>query len=191
MSNAGNHWWMVDLKRKYLVRNVYVANRADCCASRLRDFDILVTLDRPVPEYALDVTPDNTCIHKTGSMMLGEKRNFTCASPIVGNFVIITKPGNSEALTLCEVQVYGSKAPDQFNDFNFRKQGNRNHLVEKYETVKKRSDIECARICRPDDKCEGFVYNGIVCDLYTVNTSPFFAPTNYYKKLQPMPDERV
>lgn len=37
-----NPWWRVDLGRGYVVSDVRIANRADCCGDRLSDFEIRV-----------------------------------------------------------------------------------------------------------------------------------------------------
>ncbi len=37
-----NPWWRVDLRRYYTVGKVQLTNRGDCCANRLRNFEIRV-----------------------------------------------------------------------------------------------------------------------------------------------------
>ena len=35
-------WWKVELGQRYLVSNVKITNRGDCCGSRLSKFDVKV-----------------------------------------------------------------------------------------------------------------------------------------------------
>ena len=41
-ANSLKPWWKVDLGQLYLVSNVKITNRGDCCSSRLSNFDVKV-----------------------------------------------------------------------------------------------------------------------------------------------------
>ena len=41
-ANTLRPWWKVDLGQRYLVSNVKITNRGDCCSSRLSNFDVKV-----------------------------------------------------------------------------------------------------------------------------------------------------
>jgi hypothetical protein len=44
-------WWAVDLGRERLIDAVRIHNRTDCCAERLRDFVVLVSVTPFAPDY--------------------------------------------------------------------------------------------------------------------------------------------
>ena len=41
-ANTLKPWWKVDLGQRYLVSNVKITNRGDCCSARLSNFDVKV-----------------------------------------------------------------------------------------------------------------------------------------------------
>ncbi len=49
------------------------------------------------------------CAQSDKPFQKGETRNLICDSPVIGRFVKLVLLGNSEILTVCEVQVYGDQ----------------------------------------------------------------------------------
>ena len=79
----------------YLVREVIVTNRGDCCGERLNDFTVLV---------GTDVCASNVQIQE------GETKTVRCwGAGARGSSVKITLPGSSATLSLCEVRVKGTR----------------------------------------------------------------------------------
>lgn len=81
-------WWEVALGGTYKVTKVVVWNRSDCCGSRLRG--VTVTVDGK----------------RCG--VLGSGRTSTVRCSLTGSKIKMQK--NMDWLTLCEVQIWGSKA---------------------------------------------------------------------------------
>ena len=73
-------------------------------AERLHDISVHVTHDDPTVN-----TPgaSELCAHVEGPFTLGETRRVFCTMDVRGRYVVISLPGDSETLTLCEVDVYG------------------------------------------------------------------------------------
>jgi hypothetical protein len=83
-------WWSVDLGRTVLVCKVVVWNRVDCCTSRLNNFDVLVGDDKCASVARA---------HRRNTVQCGCKRGRT----------VKVQLKRQDYLTLCEVQVYGTK----------------------------------------------------------------------------------
>uniref|UniRef100_UPI00398EB92A uncharacterized protein isoform X2 n=1 Tax=Pristiophorus japonicus TaxID=55135 RepID=UPI00398EB92A len=95
-------WWRVDLKDKYHVSAVIITNRADCCSERLSGAEIRIgsSLENNGNSNPLCGTIGSSLDIKTFS--------FDCKR-MMGQYVNIVIPGSGKFLTLCEVEVYGSK----------------------------------------------------------------------------------
>ncbi|CAI5778808.1 Hypothetical predicted protein [Podarcis lilfordi] len=98
-------WWYVDLGDEYAISAVVVKNRQDCCGDRLRGAEIRV---------------GNNMAHRSKSNALCGTITDTTRSISVfncdwlkGRYVSVQIPDLEEYLTLCEVEVYGTKAEDQ------------------------------------------------------------------------------
>merc|ERR1719229_1816545 len=100
-------YWAVDLGASHTVTGVSITNRADCCSTRLRNYNVVVTNTRPAgatPAYG----SANICAyrknHHSGTLYL------RCYKPISGRYVMI-QLNDRQYLTLCEVEVYSSQLP--------------------------------------------------------------------------------
>ncbi|XP_064638153.1 zonadhesin-like [Lineus longissimus] len=113
-ANAGdtvnNNWWAVDLVDISLIQKVVLYNRGDCCGSRLGNFDIVVTYTRPTPGTRLVFSSSEVCAHKTGAVSQGQSQTFNCNKQLQGRYVAVVR-SRSQALTLCEVEVFGTPIP--------------------------------------------------------------------------------
>ncbi|XP_045200372.2 fucolectin-like [Mercenaria mercenaria] len=95
-SCLGESWWMVDLEQIYPVSEVVILNRGDCCWDRLHN--ISVTVGETYQDMCM-------CGEFEGPGRAGEIVNITCVTPLIGQYVRISKP-TPYSLTLCEVAVY-------------------------------------------------------------------------------------
>ena len=121
---ATDPWWRVDLGKSYLVDEVYILNRVDCCKERLHQFEIRIgTCHKPfcavihlyatILNYFLITTGDsldndgnsNPKCGDLHSMAAIHNESFYCSPALRGRYVNIRIPGGSKMLTLCEVVV--------------------------------------------------------------------------------------
>ncbi|XP_066290517.1 uncharacterized protein [Branchiostoma lanceolatum] len=93
-------WWKVDLGDTYVIGQVTVINRGDCCGERLRNFMVRVGLFEEIREN----TPCGSIYSATPSD--GQTIDVRCAEPISGRWVSVQLIGREDYLSLCEVQVY-------------------------------------------------------------------------------------
>jgi len=96
-----NPWWRVDLGDTMNIQHIEVYNRGDCCGARLSRFEVRIG-DK-------DTWQENPkCGDKYGVVQGGEIK-IPCPA-FQGRYVFIHIPA-TEALSLCEVKVYGSDSP--------------------------------------------------------------------------------
>ena len=72
----------------------------DCCGDRLLDFNIRIG-----DKSESDGDANALCLSNAG-VPQGDTKNFKCGSKLKGRYLFI-KTNLKEALTLCEVKVYG------------------------------------------------------------------------------------
>ncbi|CAI5778802.1 Hypothetical predicted protein [Podarcis lilfordi] len=99
-------WWHVDLGQQYAISAVVVKNRGDCCGKRLQGAEIRVG------DSVADQGKSNPLCGTITDTSLGSVSTLYC-NWLKGRYVSIHIPGRAEYLTLCEVEVYGTKAEDQ------------------------------------------------------------------------------
>ncbi|XP_053335686.1 fucolectin-1-like isoform X2 [Clarias gariepinus] len=94
-------WWRVDLLAEYVIGNVVITNRGDCCSERINGAEIHIG-------NFLDNNGNNNprCI-VIPSLPAGASASYTCN--MRGRYVNIIIPNINQVLTLCEVQVYQDK----------------------------------------------------------------------------------
>ncbi|XP_026547933.1 fucolectin-like, partial [Notechis scutatus] len=95
-------WWYVDLGRQYAISSVVVKSREDCCGERLRGAQIRVADCVPNRGFS------NRLCGTITNTRLGAISTISCKGQ-VGRYVIVTVPGRTVSLALCEVEVYGTK----------------------------------------------------------------------------------
>ncbi|XP_002731582.1 uncharacterized protein LOC100377761 [Saccoglossus kowalevskii] len=94
-----NAWWKVDLGGTYLVHEVIVTNRQDCCETRVLGAEIRIGLSD-------DISQNSQCGEKITSSQTSQSNiHFHCSSPIVGRYVSIQLVDRSDLLNFCEMQV--------------------------------------------------------------------------------------
>ncbi len=103
-ANTTLPWWRVDFGKQAVVSSVKITNRVDCCSERLGDFDILVGNE------ANGGDGNNAC-QENQSMTNIVTKSFQCPNMLIGRYLFIRSKLNP-ALTLCEVEVYGTYYKD-------------------------------------------------------------------------------
>uniref|UniRef100_A0ABM0MTL4 Pentraxin fusion protein-like n=1 Tax=Saccoglossus kowalevskii TaxID=10224 RepID=A0ABM0MTL4_SACKO len=94
-----NAWWKVDLGGNYLVHEVIVTNRLDCCETRILNAEIRVGLSD-------DISVNSQCGEKITSSQTSQANiHIQCNSPIVGRYVSMQLVDRSDLLNFCEMQV--------------------------------------------------------------------------------------
>uniref|UniRef100_A0A3B3UD12 Fucolectin tachylectin-4 pentraxin-1 domain-containing protein n=1 Tax=Poecilia latipinna TaxID=48699 RepID=A0A3B3UD12_9TELE len=87
-----NPWWRVDLLDSYVITQIIVTNRGDCCEERINGAEIRIGNSNQTSQT----------INITGGME--------------GLYVTVVIPGSKKILTLCEVEVYGFKLEIHLED---------------------------------------------------------------------------
>ncbi|XP_018427864.1 PREDICTED: uncharacterized protein LOC108800384, partial [Nanorana parkeri] len=97
-------WWRLDLQQKYKVNMVVVYGRSDCCKERMNGLEVRV-----------GDSPNN---HNPVCGTITDSNNITTAfycNGMEGRYISAVIPARSEYLTLCEVEVYGELAPEEYD----------------------------------------------------------------------------
>ena len=82
-----------------MIYNVMITNRGDCCPERLRDFSIRIGFE--------DKNGTNPACRERVGITTSITVDFKCNDAMPGQFVYIESALPTDALTLCEVEVYG------------------------------------------------------------------------------------
>jgi len=91
-------WWRVDLQaQEGSVKSVTLWNRADCCGSRLTNFQVRVGIGGTVEDGKI-------CSNSSFSAGQGESTTVQCGG-LTGKYVFVVIPDRTDILTLCEVSV--------------------------------------------------------------------------------------
>lgn len=96
-------WWRVDLLAAQTVRVVRITTRGCCGQSPLQDLEIRVG------NSSTDLQRNPLCAWYPGQLEEGTTRAFTCARPLIGQFVTIQLVGAEGSLSLCEVEVFSNE----------------------------------------------------------------------------------
>ncbi|XP_068425717.1 fucolectin-3-like [Clinocottus analis] len=98
-------WWRVDLLDSYIVTSVIIINRGDCCDNRLNGAKLHIGNSLKNNGAA---NPEVGTIPKTN---LDSPFTLTFTERVEGRYVTVRVQGMRKILTLCEVEVYGYRAP--------------------------------------------------------------------------------
>lgn len=99
---------------EYSINQVVIYNRLDCCSKRLIGSKVYVT-NNAQPAKSGKMSSDELC-GTVSSLPTPRKVTLTCNGR-QGKYVIITK-NDATALTLCEVQVFGTKVKCKYHQLN-------------------------------------------------------------------------
>ncbi|KAM6936361.1 uncharacterized protein PEZ65_006499 [Lycodopsis pacificus] len=97
-------WWRVDLLESYIVTSITVTNRGDCCEERINGAEIYVG-------NSLNNGAANPVAGVISHIPAGRSLKITFTRRVEGRYVTVVLPGSKRILTLCEVEVYGYRAP--------------------------------------------------------------------------------
>ncbi|XP_032411137.1 uncharacterized protein LOC116714582 isoform X2 [Xiphophorus hellerii] len=100
-----NPWWRVDLLDSYIVTSISVTNRGDCCPERLNGAEI------HIGNSLLYNGAANPVVAVISHIPAGRTLTISFTRHVEGRYVTVVLPGVSRKLTLCEVEVYGYRAP--------------------------------------------------------------------------------
>uniref|UniRef100_A0A3Q1IBG4 Fucolectin tachylectin-4 pentraxin-1 domain-containing protein n=1 Tax=Anabas testudineus TaxID=64144 RepID=A0A3Q1IBG4_ANATE len=100
-----NPWWRVDLLESYIVTSVIITNRGDCCAERINGAEV------HIGDSLQDDGAANPVAGVIPNIPAGRSLTLTLTSLLKGRYVTVVLPGFKRVLTLCEVEVYGYRAP--------------------------------------------------------------------------------
>ncbi|KAG7235847.1 hypothetical protein INR49_002106 [Caranx melampygus] len=100
-----NPWWRVDLLDTYIITSVAITNRGDCCAHRINGVQIHIGNSLQLDGLT------NPVVGTISVMEAGETATVTLDHRVEGRYVSVVLPGSKRMLTLCEVEVYGYRAP--------------------------------------------------------------------------------
>ncbi|XP_067651844.1 uncharacterized protein [Haliotis asinina] len=150
-------WWQVDLRQIFLVLNVSITSRWDCCPDRLTNFTVEV--------HTFDPTTSNNsgpqlCYRHKDTVGSGLTVDLPCAVNTIGRYVRIVKYSSGDKpLMLCEVEVRGTSLRNTFGDASvmFSRQSTRarepDYIIASHENIGK---LDCANMCLREASCNGF-----------------------------------
>lgn len=98
-------WWRVDLLEPYIVTSIIIATRGDCCPENLDGAEIYVG------NSLQDNGNDNPLVARLPHIPAGESQTITFTSKVEGRYVSVFLPGSDRQLSICEMEVYGYRAP--------------------------------------------------------------------------------
>ncbi|XP_017853153.1 sushi, von Willebrand factor type A, EGF and pentraxin domain-containing protein 1 [Drosophila busckii] len=93
-------WWRVDLLAPQAVHVVRITTRGCCGHQPLQDLEIRVG------NSSADLQRNPLCAWYPGTLDEGVVKTFTCARPLVGQYVAIQLVGVEGSLSLCEVETF-------------------------------------------------------------------------------------
>jgi hypothetical protein len=111
-------WWRVDLLAPQTVRVVRITTRGCCGQSPLQDLEIRVG------NSSTDLQRNPLCAWFPGQLDEGTTKAFTCARPLVGQFVAIQLVGVEGSLSLCEVEVFSNDGESSRHSYSSDRNSN-------------------------------------------------------------------
>ena len=100
-----NAWWEADLGQSYLIDDIVIWNRTDCCQTRLSDFHVFVS-DAPFVSHDLATTIGQAGVTNIFHAGAADEQN-TFAVGVTGRYVRVQLAGKN-FLNMAEVEVYSS-----------------------------------------------------------------------------------
>ncbi|KAF1388495.1 hypothetical protein PFLUV_G00090860 [Perca fluviatilis] len=100
-----NPWWRVDLLESYIVTSIIITNRGDAFPERINGAEIHIGNSLQNNGAA------NPVAGVFSHIPAGQSSEITVTSLVEGRYVTVVLPGLKRVLTLCEVEVYGYRAP--------------------------------------------------------------------------------
>jgi Secretion system C-terminal sorting domain/F5/8 type C domain len=94
---SNSPWWRVDLANNYLIDEIRIYNRTDCCSSRLEGAKLLI---------ANTYSTDPTQFVEIATLKSNYEQIYKNIN-LQGRYIMVYLPGSNKYLSLAEVQVYG------------------------------------------------------------------------------------
>uniref|UniRef100_A0A3Q2DAR8 Si:ch211-215k15.4 n=1 Tax=Cyprinodon variegatus TaxID=28743 RepID=A0A3Q2DAR8_CYPVA len=104
-----NPWWRVDLLDSYIVTQVIITNRGDCCEDYINGAEIRIG------KSLRDHGSANPVVATISTIAAGSSYTINMTNHVEGRYVMVILPGLNKYLTLCEVEVYGYRSPTEEN----------------------------------------------------------------------------
>jgi len=104
-----NPWWRVDLLDSYVITAIVITNRGDCCPERINGAEIHIGNSLQLVSSYYGVA--NPVAGVIPNIPVGRPYTLRVAKHVEGRYVTVVLPGSGKILTLCEVEVYGYRAP--------------------------------------------------------------------------------
>ncbi|XP_063435815.1 fucolectin-4-like [Mytilus trossulus] len=182
LADEANYWWALDLGQEYNIITLTIYNRRDCCGNRFADFFIYIYNPQINTWTNFDDEQGQLCFFHNGAAPA--VLNIACNRIIRGRFVKIFKEYkysyNTDALTLCEVEIFADHTPDEGI---FCKQKNKQAMVSLQQNLENATPIRCALYCRDSDNCLGFqMANGGRCSLFQTSMQVDGISDDYYER---------
>ncbi|KAI9515412.1 hypothetical protein NQZ68_026146 [Dissostichus eleginoides] len=96
---------MQTILESYIVTSIIITNRADCCAERLNGAEV------HIGNSLKDNGAANPVVGVISHIPAGRSLNMTFTKLVEGRYVTVVVPGSGKYIVLCEVEVYGYRAP--------------------------------------------------------------------------------
>ncbi|XP_014856916.1 PREDICTED: uncharacterized protein LOC106926467 [Poecilia mexicana] len=106
-AEMSNPWWRVDLLDSYVITQIIVTNRGDCCEERINGAEIRIGNSNQSNGV------ENPLAATISSMPRGASQTINITGGMEGRYVTVVIPGSKKILTLCEVEVYGHFVPSK------------------------------------------------------------------------------
>ncbi|CAC5401284.1 unnamed protein product [Mytilus coruscus] len=182
LEDEANYWWALDLGQEYNINTITIYNRRDCCGARLADFFIYIYNPQINTWTNFDDEQGQLCFYHNGAAQA--VLSIACNRIIRGRFVKILKEYqyfyNTDALTLCEVEIFADHTPDEGI---YCKQINKQAILSLQKNLKNATRIRCAHFCRDTDNCLGFqMANGGQCSLFQTSMHVHGISGEYYER---------
>ncbi|XP_041649961.1 fucolectin-1-like [Cheilinus undulatus] len=104
-SSQTNPWWTVDLLESYMVTSLIITNRGD--GSSEKHEDAMIHIGNSLEYNGLD----NPLVAVIPLTPAGKFSEIFLPKLVEGRYVTVIVPGREKTLSLCEVEVYGYRAP--------------------------------------------------------------------------------
>uniref|UniRef100_A0A1A8N367 Fucolectin tachylectin-4 pentraxin-1 domain-containing protein n=1 Tax=Nothobranchius pienaari TaxID=704102 RepID=A0A1A8N367_9TELE len=102
-AQQANPWWRVDLLESYIIDHINIVNRGDCCSDRINGAQIHIGDSADWSANPQAGTIDH--------LEAGDTYSRHYQRDVKGRYVTVLIAGANKILSLCEVEVYGYRAP--------------------------------------------------------------------------------
>ncbi|KAL4239323.1 hypothetical protein ACF0H5_000140 [Mactra antiquata] len=152
-------YWEVDLGGVYVIVNVVLYNRLDCCGDRTRNVQVFVGFDQN--DYVLLGYLEG---------LLGSQHTFQMDTHTYGRWVRITRDSVPDEMNFCELEVYGELLTND-HKVRYGQLPNKIGVGTVLRSVSGSSMVDCAVRCKTSNNCAGFNFDSSTLDCTTLGTA--------------------